>query len=181
MKFEHQSLLFQRQALEGLDNAGMKLFSQGALGFKPYFTDTAQRQALTYPFAHAAQCVQNAVSIPYGVYLVGKSILTLQSPAQTLTMIIATLIQCATLLLNACNIFMSLCSLGSRALATAVNGYEYEPKHVRIGPADTSEKGPISIACNNLLIENERLQMIAKQKDAEAQEDDNYKWTFTFV
>ncbi len=180
MKVQHQSVLFQRQALNGFDNARNKLFSQGALGFKPYFTDTAQRQALTYPFAHFAQCMQNAVSIFYGVYLVGKLILTL-SPVHTLDMILATLIQCATLLLNACNILMSLCSLGSRALATAVNGYVFESKHVRIDLADASEMGPISIASNNFFIANERVQMTAKQKEAEAQEDDNYKLAFTFV
>ncbi len=182
MKFQHQSLLFQKQALNGFNNAKNKLLSQSTLFFRPYYTDNAQRQALNYPFLHTAQCLGNAVSIVYGTYLFGKSILTLQSPIQALTMIVSTLIQCATLILNVCNLLMSLCSLGSRFLATLINGkYVFEPEHVQIDVTDTNEIGPIGLAINNFQVTNERLQQTEKQKEAEMQEEENCKLTYTFI
>lgn len=180
MRFSDQSNLFQKQACNGFENARCKLFSQGKSTFKTYFNDSAQRKALTYPFAHAGQSVQNVVSIFYGIYLFGKSVATLQFPTAALTIILATLIQCISLLLNACNILISLCSLASRALVTAVNGYEFETKYIQKSDS-TSESGIISSSLNDLEIGYERYQMTPRQKEAEKQEDENYKLAFTFV
>lgn len=122
-RYTQQSKLFKYQALNCFRNAGIKLSSQSELFFHPYYDDSAQRVALSFPFLHAAQCVGNIVSMAYGVYLLGKSIMTLQGPLETLKMGMATfLLQGMALLLNVCNLVMSLCSLGTRLAATIVNG-----------------------------------------------------------
>lgn len=179
MRFEQQSSLFQRQVLNEFDNATSKLSSQGALFFRPYYNDKAQRKALNYPFLHAAQCVGNVVSIVYGVYLFGKSILTLQSPVRALPLLLATLSQAANLLLNACNVLLSLCSLGSRSLATLVNGgYVLAPKEIA---QDSRDVGELMGALDAVVVAGEILQRSDDQRSAAEAEENNAELVYSFI
>ncbi len=177
MQFQDESKLFQYQSVTGWESAKKKLMSQSGLLFRPYYTDQAQRQALVYPFAHAAQCVANVVSIMYGAYLIAKSIF-FAGPADTLTMTTATLIQCLNLLLNLCNVFVSLFSLGSRALTTIVNRkYVFEPKYLAAGTTSR----PISQNINQFQMANELAQRTEEQVAAGEQEERNRSLSLSFV
>lgn len=163
MQFEDQSQLFQGQAVDGWTTAKKKIMSQRHLFFRPYYTDHDQRQALAYPFAHAAQCVANIVSIVYGVYLTAKSIV-FAGPADALTMLVTTLHQCGNLLLNLCNLLISVLSLGSRALATIANGkYVFEPQYFEVEAIG----GPISQNIKQFQIANELLNRTPEQVASE--------------
>ena len=178
MNFIQQSGVYQKQAEDGYTNAKQKLISQGSLLWSPYYNSLADRQSIAYPFAHIAQCTGNVVSIVYGAYLLCKSIVTCQSPIQVLTMVACTIGQCVNLLLNICNVLLSLVSLGSRALKTAVNGkYVFEAQCT----ADDRESGPINRSLNEFVMANEGLQRTDEQQEAERLEEENNRLTHSFI